>query len=169
MAPSCIGSLAQFPSSTVIGPPSSDPESVVPSVPESDVLDNIQEYQYQSEGKELLGESARRLYHVSDRDYRCESFWEHFFYTDSVYFSCMRCITCIHQVHRFLLHLNFLTWLEHAGMISYIFWQHPTCNHQAVQGHKFTLSVSQLPILWELLPMMASLLIPLLIPRLFNP
>lgn len=46
----------------VQGPPSSDSEG----------SPDIQEYQYQSEGEQTLGASARSLLLESDGNYRCE-------------------------------------------------------------------------------------------------
>lgn len=46
----------------VQGPPSSDSED----------LDDVREYQYESEGEERLGTSARTLLRESRGDYRCK-------------------------------------------------------------------------------------------------
>ena len=48
----------------VQGPPSSDSESDAPDV--------VQEYQYESEGDEMLGNRARTLLREARGDYRCK-------------------------------------------------------------------------------------------------
>ena len=45
-------------------PPSSDSES--------DDQSGVLDYQYESEGEELLGNSARALFHEAGGNYRCE-------------------------------------------------------------------------------------------------
>lgn len=52
----------------VQGPPLSDSESDAPG--------NTEEYHYESEGEERLGDSARALLHESGGNHRCESFFE---------------------------------------------------------------------------------------------
>ena len=53
----------------VQGPPSSDSEDL-----DDNVQGDVREYQYESEGEELLGESARSLLSEANGNYRCESF-----------------------------------------------------------------------------------------------
>lgn len=50
------------------GPPSSDSES------DNDVPEHVGQYQYESEGEEMLGNSARALLREARGNYRCESF-----------------------------------------------------------------------------------------------
>lgn len=74
---------------------SSDPEPTPSSVSESDGSDNLQEYQYESEGEQRLGESARRLYQASGRDYRRESNFQDILTFNSVFFQ-LRVLQYLH-------------------------------------------------------------------------
>ena len=69
--PRRIGELRASSSTMVQAPPSSDSEDSQEDLRESG---GVRDYQYESEGEELLGTGARALLHRARGDYRCKSF-----------------------------------------------------------------------------------------------
>ena len=82
----------------VQGPPSSDSENG----------DYLQEYEFESEGEETLGRSARALFHAADGNYRRKSPCKFLYLTLNLHFSCTSFLAGIHKVF-FLSLTKFLT------------------------------------------------------------
>ena len=80
------------------GPPSSDSEPDVP--------DDTREYQYESEGEEMLGTSARSLLREAHGSYRRESSPQISCAKPNPAFSCVSCIIGIHKVMDHFLYSN---------------------------------------------------------------